>query len=543
MQLFYASIGGGITGIETLILLIDKINNNLRNNKNFKKNKIVLAIIDRDPSNIPGGVAYGFKKSLFGYFNNPLRLSPKKFNNWVLKNNNKLKLINYLKIYGGHTGKEWIKKNRKILLSAKSKKLKELYVPRVMMNYWMQEKLISKLKSISNEYRLYKKNLHIKFFKGDVTDIIKDKNLGYQIIFKNNKYDELDYKILNSEFEHIIFKKKVTIKDKIISKNLSIGLGLPPPKQIATIKAQKNNNYIWDFYVKGSTAHLIEKILLIAEIKKKILIYFVGYKAGLLEALPELSKIITKMNLKVKIICSSRELQSIQKAELSLNKNIYKPKIFTKNYLSEINTAKKLYYSIFKEFQLSINSGHNKYDAWTYILKKNIIYKVINKFNYSQKKSYDDFFHGKIRNITRFAYPTTIIAREFMFKKKILEAKKEIVKNIDLIKGNLIVTTTNDKNTIKKYKCDIVVNVSGPLNAEKIKNEMPLINKLKKRGAKIISGNIVVNNSFEIVGLKNVFVPGILARGFNPERKTIINAILKNSNLVANSIGSGFVKK
>ena len=72
---------------------------------------------------------------------------------------------------------------------------------------------------------------------------------------------------------------------------------------------------------------------------------------------------------------------------------------------------------------------------------------------------------------------------------------------------------------------------------------MPLINKLKKRGAKIISGNIVVNNSFEIVGLKNVFVPGILARGFNPERKTIINAILKNSNLVANSIGSGFVKK
>jgi hypothetical protein len=130
-----------------------------------------------------------------------------------------------------------------------------------------------------------------------------------------------------------------------------------------------------------------------------------------------------------------------------------------------------------------------------------------------------------------------------MFKKKILEAKKEIVKNIDLIKGNLIVTNTNDKNTIKKYKCDIVVNVSGPLNAEKIKNEMPLINKLKKRGAKIISGNIVVNNSFEIVGLKNVFVPGILARGFNPERKTIINAILKNSNLVANSIGSGFVKK
>ena len=300
MQLFYASIGGGITGIETLILLIDKINNNLRNNKNFKKNKIVLAIIDRDPSNIPGGVAYGFKKSLFGYFNNPLRLSPKKFNNWVLKNNNKLKLINYLKIIC-QTGKEWIKKNRKILLSAKSKKLKELYVPRVMMNYWMQEKLISKL-TCKDDLTLLIAIQNDREWVNFCKVVLKDKNLGYQIIFKNNKYDVF-FKLLNSEFEHIIFKKKVTIKDKIISKNLSIGLGLPPPKQIATIKAQKNNNYIWDFYVKGSTAHLIERTGYTGEIKKKILIYFVGYKAGLLEALPELSKIITKMNLKVKIIC------------------------------------------------------------------------------------------------------------------------------------------------------------------------------------------------------------------------------------------------
>ena len=123
MQLFHASLGGGITGIETVISIVDNIN---KKKNNFKQKKIILAIIDKDPENIPGGVAYGFNKSLFGYFNNPVRLSPRKFTLWALKNTNKLKLINYLNIYGGHTGKEWIKKNHKILFSTKKKKIEEL---------------------------------------------------------------------------------------------------------------------------------------------------------------------------------------------------------------------------------------------------------------------------------------------------------------------------------------------------------------------------------------------------------------------------------
>ena len=43
-------------------------------------------------------------------------------------------------------------------------------------------------------------------------------------------------------------------------------------------------------------------------------------------------------------------------------------------------------------------------------------------------------------------------------------------------------------------------------------------------------------------GFKNVFIPGILARGFNPERKTIISAILKNSNIVANYMFKKYLK-
>ena len=43
-------------------------------------------------NNIPGGVAYSFNKSMHGYFNNPLRLSPKEFIDFAVNNNN-LKLI------------------------------------------------------------------------------------------------------------------------------------------------------------------------------------------------------------------------------------------------------------------------------------------------------------------------------------------------------------------------------------------------------------------------------------------------------------------
>ena len=144
--------------------------------------------------------------------------------------------------------------------------------------------------------------------------------------------------------------------------------------------------------------------------------------------------------------------------------------------------------------------------------------------------------------MTRFTYPETIRSREIMLKKKILLAKKEEVKKVDLKNKNLLVITKNEKNILNKYKCDLVVNVSGPLNAEKIKTEVPLVNDLKKIGAKVMSGNFVVNNYFEIKELRNIYLPGILARGFNPERKTIISAILKNSNTVANQIYKKYLK-
>ena len=59
---------------------------------------------------------------------------------------------------------------------------------------------------------------------------------------------------------------------------------------------------------------------------------------------------------------------------------------------------------------------------------------------------------------------------------------------------------------------------------------------LKQNGSKTNDKGFIVSKNFELVALKNIYIPGILARGFNPERKTIIKAILENSNIAGQSI-------
>ena len=242
------------------------------------------------------------------------------------------------------------------------------------------------------------------------------------------------------------------------------------------------------------------------------------------------------------MLCSSKDLKSIQKAKLSLNKKTYKFKLLKKDNLHKIKTARKLYFSVLKEFELSILSGYKKYDAWTKILNNNILYICIKNFNDNEKKQYYDIYHHKIRNITRFTYPETISAREKLLKMKILKTKKEIVKKVDILKEKLIVETKNRNNKINKYVCDIVINVSGPLNAKTIENEVPLVKSLKNKGAKTtIAGGFVVDSNFKIIGIRNVYVPGILSRGFNPERKTIIKTILENSQKAGQSIAKTLI--
>ena len=264
MHFSHISIGGGITGLETIISAFTNIQRQLKKSK-----KIIFAIIDKNPENIPGGVAYGFKISQFGYFNNPIRLSPVQFTKWLIKKENKKKIISYLKIHGGYTGKDWIKKNINILYSSKIKQINELYIPRTIANFWMEQRLlwlISKMKKISKKNSII---FDLKFFKGEVLAIKNLKDNYHKIIFKNNYCEMLQYKIVKNSFKKIVFEKNKQISEPIFSKTQNIGLGLPPPKQLATTRAQKNNYYIWDFYSQGSTSDLINKILQINKIKKK----------------------------------------------------------------------------------------------------------------------------------------------------------------------------------------------------------------------------------------------------------------------------------
>ena len=107
----------------------------------------------------------------------------------------------------------------------------------------------------------------------------------------------------------------------------------------------------------------------------------------------------------------------------------------------------------------------------------------------------------------------------------------------------MIVNSENQSKRKKYYNCDLVVNVSGPMSVKKIKNEIPLLNSLKKKGAQYNSNGFLVNKDFEIKGFKDTFAPGTIAVGFNPERKTIINAILKNSSIVGKSIYNNIIRR
>ena len=547
MNFTHTSIGGGIVGVETTISIFNNICLYLKNKKFQKKLKgkiFSFAIIDAKPQNIPGGVAYGFEASQYGYFNNPVRLSPIDLKKWISLKNNKKKLITYLKKYGGFTGKAWLRENLKILNSSNKKSFAELYFPRVLANFWMEEKLlllIKKMKKINKKFSVF---FDIKFIKGEVISITKNSEKYYKIFFKENKYNILQLTVNHKHLKKISFNNASILRNgSISSMSHCISLGLPPPKELATTKTQSHTNYIWDFYYSGGTANLLKKILSVIkkQKKKKVLIYFIGYKAGLLEPLPELKHVIKKFNTSVKMICSSSNLLGLQKARGILKSKTYKLKIFRKKNIKKIKTGKQLFLSLLKEFDNAKNEGYNKYNAWTKILDNEILNKCILNFNNKEKNFYKNIIFHKIRAITRFTYPETIEVRDHLIKSGILITKKEKVKKVDSSSSKLLVSVKDLHNMKKKYFCDFVVNVSGPLNAKKIKNEWPLISSLKKNNSKVVSGGFVVNNNFELINNKNIYLPGYLANGFNPERKTIIKAILENSNIAGKKIAKNVV--
>ena len=94
---------------------------------------------------------------------------------------------------------------------------------------------------------------------------------------------------------------------------------------------------------------------------------------------------------------------------------------------------------------------------------------------------------------------------------------------------------------MKSYETVFILNPA--LSEDQVAKSISKYEKfLKSNGAKVSSGGFLVNNNFAIRGIKNTYTPSILATGFNPQRKTIFTAILKNSFLVGKSIAKNLLK-
>ncbi len=506
-------IGFGVIGVETL----HGIKKALIKKKN--KKKIRIAVIEKDLNNVPGGVAYSTKKSKFGYFNNPLRLSHKDFIKWFKKKKNKNSIINFSKTNKSYNLETWVR-NNELKLSQNFDEYKEIYLPRLIYSFFLKEKIIDFLNSKR------KLNISVKFFKGEVIDLRKKKVYA---LFPKKLFESTN---LNFNKHKIKFtKKKSSNLDKLTSKKIILGIGLVPPKKIKEIINFNNNNYIWDFYSSGGTHNLIKKINLINSKKRKIIkLVFIGNKAGLLETMQELETLINIKRIPIKITCISKNTLTLQKAERSKKFDTFKYKFFTKKNISKISKAEKIYELLRKEFNYAKKLKFNKYDVWTNILKDKIMTLSYNRLTQLEKKKYNQLIFPLIRNITRYTYPETVSSKNRLLKRKKINFIKDKVTLIIKNKNNISLKTKSNKLIVS----DIVINVSGPVNILENKKEIKLVSAIRKLTTKVNKTGFSPNNNFMLeIGL---YIPGTLANNFNPGRQTIIKAITNNAHKVSRNI-------
>jgi hypothetical protein len=496
-------IGFGVIGSEALDY-INKIK--------FKKNtKIKIAIIDKDKKNIPGGVGYSINKSKYGFFNNPLRLSHPRFIRWISKPVNFKRCCKFLSDNPSYNLNNWLNKNVKI----SNKNFLEIYLPRLFYSFYLNEKILNVIKENNM-------SLKVNFFKGDVSNLLKKDN---KIILSGNSFAKY---VLKEKNNKIVFDdKKYKIKS-ITAKKIILGLGLLPPKKIKT-NFVKSYNYIWDFYSEGATQNLINKINKL-KIKRKINVIFIGNKAGFLETMQKLEKLIIHNNLNIKIYCIASKNETLQKAILSEKYHKYSFKYLVNSEINKIKQPSKILSLIKKEFIFSEKIGFNKYDIWTLILKKKILSKFYLKLSSKAKEEYNSKIFNKIRNITRYTYPETVNAKERLEKKGKIKFINDKVILVKKLRNNFLIITEKKKTFIG----DIVNNVSGPVNILENYKESSLINSLKRISKKYDKSGFFTDKNFKLD--ENIFSPGVISNNFNPTRETIIKAITNNVYKVSKKI-------
>ena len=96
--------------------------------------------------------------------------------------------------------------------------------------------------------------------------------------------------------------------------------------------------------------------------------------------------------------------------------------------------------------------------------------------------------------------------------------------------GNFDIIIKRLNGKLEKIKSDILINVLGPQSMQELSLSDPLIKSLKNMKCQFTQSGLVVGKNFNLINKKNIYVIGTYAEGFNPERKTIIKAVLNNSN-------------
>ena len=507
-----AIIGFGVIGVEALYGIKQSLI------KRKIKKIIKIAVIEKDLNNIPGGVAYSKQKSKFGYFNNPLRLSHQDFIKWFNKKRNKDLIINFSKNNKDYNLIEWLKKN-KYLLNKNFSSYKEIYLPRLIYSFFLKDKIIDFLKFNK------KLKIKLKFYKGDVVNIKKN---NFYTILPNKKFTCMDLNLVKNEIK--FKKRKLLLVKNLKTERIILGTGLVPPKKIKESINYPNNNYIWDFYTSGGTSNLIKKINLIHKKKKNVKLVFIGNKAGLLETMQEIERLIKIKKFSINIISISKNSLTLQKAERSKKFPLFKYKFFTKKNINQISKAHQISDLLLKEFKQAKKFKFNKYDVWTNILKDKIMTHCYNRLTQKEKKLYNQLIFPFIRSKTRYTYPETISAKNRLLRNKKIKFLKDKVILITKNKDNILLKTI----TNKLITSDIVVNVSGPVNIVENKNEIKLVSALKKITNKVNQTGFTPNNNFMLEN--GLYIPGTLANNFNPGRQTIIKAITNNTHKITQNI-------
>ena len=255
-------------------------------------------------------------------------------------------------------------------------------------------------------------------------------------ILKNKYYNALSKSIFK-EFtaskndNNLILHGKEKRNKNCKVKKLIIGTGIIPPQKITEKVIYRNSNYISDLYSSGGTNNLIKKINKVSNIKKNLKIIFIGNKAGLLETMQEIEKIINKDKINIKLICISKNTQTLQKAERSKKFILFKLKYLIKNKIDKIKKAEQILQLLKKEFKNAKLKGFNKYDVWTNVLNNKIMTICYNRLSSKEKQHYNFVIFPLIRNITRFTYPDTVSSKNRLKKNnKIRFVKEKVVKII-----------------------------------------------------------------------------------------------------------------